>query len=74
MALDFRLQRRQYLKEIKKILKRGGEDGNEHPLMMYRPVDIKFVALGGQSKIFSFHSETLERDMILKLYDWKYSR
>ena len=74
MALDFRLQRKQYLKEIRKFLKVGGEGGNEHPLMMYRPTDIRFVALGGQSKIFSFHSETLERDLILKLYDWKYSR
>ena len=42
--------------------------------MMYRPVDLRFVALGGQSKIFSFRSETLDRDFILKLYDPKYSR
>jgi hypothetical protein len=41
--------------------------------MLYKPVDIKFVALGGQSKIFSFHSETLDRDFVLKLYDSKYS-
>jgi hypothetical protein len=41
---------------------------------MYRPSDIRFVALGGQSKIFSFRSETLERDLIIKVYDTKFAK
>ena len=41
---------------------------------LYRPRDLKFVSVGGQSKIFAFHSETLERDLIIKIYNGRYYR
>ena len=59
------LQREQYVRHFKKSLDQAGE-GLTH---FYKPKRIKFVSVGGQSKVFSFYSESLDRELVVKVYD-----
>ena len=64
------MQREAQAKRIKQAMER-------QPALtqFYKPKRVKFVSVGGQSKIFSFHSETMSRDLIVKVYEGsKFSR
>ncbi|CDW79880.1 kelch motif family protein [Stylonychia lemnae] len=66
--MDFKIQKKLYLKEFNKNL----EKYVNHPLHEYKPANIQFLAQGGQSKILSFYSENMKRDLVIKIYQAKY--
>ena len=39
-----------------------------HPLNHYQPTKFRFAGLGGQSKVLSFYSELLKKDLVVKIY------
>jgi len=39
-----------------------------HPLNYYKPKDFKFMGLGGQSKVLGFFSETIQKELVVKIY------
>jgi len=56
------------LKDIKTQLR-------NQALAPYRPIELKFLAIGGQSSLFSFVSEALDdREFVVKVYDSRFSQ
>jgi hypothetical protein len=44
-------------------------------LAPYRPIELKFLAMGGQSSLFTFVSEALDdREFVVKVYDSRFSK
>lgn len=45
-----------------------------HPLNSYEPTDFKFAGKGGQSEVLSFYSNTLEQELVVKIYNSQFEK
>ena len=43
-----------------------------HPLRQYQPKSIRFLGQGGHAKVLSFHSDSTDQDMVIKIYSALY--
>lgn len=66
--MDYKIERKLYLKEFKKRL----DKYINHPLHNYKPTNFNYLSQGGQSKVLSFHSNSLKTDLVIKIYPSKF--
>lgn len=53
-----------YVKDFSEKL----ESFSNHPLNYYEPKQFKFAGLGGQSKVLSFYSQKIKKELVVKIY------